>query len=204
MGSISGSYLLWENGKKIAGGNAAAAAEGSPSLYLQARLGSKPATIRFVLTATRTGGLYRLSTVSRTVWTWHTARRPGARLPAGWICVDGSQRCAVQPMMTLLYNVRGMADDGVAPPGPQQIQLTVGRLQLAPVSRITGATVSVSVNGGTTWRPATVTPAGEAGGEFDVTFIAPPGAFVSLRVHAADAAGGHITETITRGYKTAA
>ena len=163
VGSISGSYLLWENGKKIAGGNAAAAAEGSPSLYLQARLGSKPATIRFVLTATRTGGLYRLSTASRTVWTWHTARRPGARLPAGWICVDGSQRCAVQPMMTLLYDVRGMADDGVAPPGPQQIQLTVGRLQLAPVSRITGATVSVSVNGGTTWRPATVTPAGRGG-----------------------------------------
>jgi hypothetical protein len=62
--------------------------------------------------------------------------------------------------------------------------------------------VAVSVNGGTTWQPATVTPAG--GGLFTVTFTAPPGAFVSLRVHAADAAGDQITETITRGYKTAA
>jgi hypothetical protein len=62
--------------------------------------------------------------------------------------------------------------------------------------------VAVSVNGGTTWQPATVTAAG--GGLFNVTFTAPPGAFVSLRVNAADAAGDQINETITRGYKTAA
>jgi hypothetical protein len=53
-------------------------------------------------------------------------------------------------MMTLLYGVSGMAVDGVAPPGQQQLQLTVGHLQRAPASRITGATVAVSVNGGTT------------------------------------------------------
>lgn len=207
VGSFSGSYLLRENGKKIAGGNAAALAEGSPSLFLQANLGSKPGVIRFVLTATRTGRLYHLSTTSRTVWTWHTARRPGASLPAGWICINGTQRCAVQPMMTLLYDVSGMAVDGVAPPGQQQLQLTVGRLQRAPASRITRATVAVSVNGGTTWQPATVTAVkgdGEVGGGlFNVTFTAPPGAFVSLRVNATDAAGDQINETITRGYKTA-
>jgi hypothetical protein len=202
VGSFSGSYLLRENGKKIAGGNAAALADGSPSLFLQANLGSKPGVIRFVLTATRTGRLYHLSTTSRTVWTWHTARKPGASLPAGWICINGTQRCAVQPMMTLLYDVSGMAVDGVAPPGQQQLQLTVGRLQHAPASRITGATVAMSVNGGTTWQPATVTAAG--GGLFNVTFTAPPGAFVSLRVNATDAAGDQINETITRGYKTAA
>jgi hypothetical protein len=105
-------------------------------------------------------------------------------------------------MMTLLYDVSGMAVDGVAPPGQQQVQLTVGRLQHAPASRITGATVAVSVNGGTTWQHATVTAAG--GGLFNVTFTAPPGAFVSLRVNATDAAGDQINETITRGYKTAA
>ena len=202
VGSLRGSYVLRENGKKIAAGNAAALAEGGSSLFLQATLGSKPGVVRFVLTASRTGRIYHLSTASQTVWTWHTARRPGATVPAGWICVDGSRGCAVQRMMTLLYDVSGMAADGVAPPGPQQIQLTVGRLQGAPVSRVTGATVAVSVNGGTTWQPATVTPAG--GGLFTVTFTAPPGAVVSLRVHAADAAGDQITETITRGYKTAA
>jgi hypothetical protein len=202
LGSFGGRYLLQENGKKLAAGNAVAMAEGGSSLFLQATLGSKPGVVRFVLTASRTGRIYHLSTASQTVWTWHTARRPRATVPAGWICVDGTQGCAVQRMMTLLYDVSGMAVDGVAPPGPQQIQLTVGRLQGAPVSRVTGATVAVSVNGGTTWQPATVTPAG--GGVFNVTFTAPPGAFVSLRVHAADAAGDQITETITRGYKTAA
>jgi hypothetical protein len=202
VGSISGSYLLRENGKKIAGGNAAALADGAPSLYLQAKLGSAPGVIRFVLNATRTGRLYHLSTQSHTIWTWHTGRRPRATLPAGWICVNGTQRCAVQPMMTLLYDVSGMAVDGVAPPGQQRLQLTVGRLQHAPASRITGATVAVSVNGGTTWQPATVTSAG--GGVFNVTFTAPARSFVNLRVHATDAAGDQITETITRGYKTAA
>jgi len=202
VGSLRGSYVLQENGKKIAAGNAAALAEGGSSLFLQAPLASKPGVVRFTLSATRTGRIYHLSTASQTVWTWHTARRPGATVPAGWICANGSQRCAVQRMMTLLYDVSGMAVDGVAPAGPQQVQLTVGRLQDAPVSRVTGATVAVSVNGGATWQPATVTPAG--GGLFNVTFTAPPGAFVSLRVHAADAAGDQITETITRGYKTAA
>jgi hypothetical protein len=202
LGTVTGRYQLDQNGKQIAAGNAAAAAQGGPYLFLQARLSGRPATIRFTLTAARTGRLYRLSTASQTVWTWRSARRPGARLPAGWICADLTQSCSVQPMLTLSYRVRGLAVDGSAPPGRQLIQVTVGHLQLARAARITGVTAAASADGGRTWRPARVRPAG--GGRFRVMFPAPPGVRVSLRVHAADAAGGQVTETITDGYRTKA
>jgi hypothetical protein len=199
-GTFTGSYELDQNGKPIASGNAVQAAGGLADLLLHARLSRAPATIRFVLSATRTGSIYRLSTASRTVWTWRSARHPGVTVPAGWICPDGTFSCSVEPMMTLLYQVRGLAVNGSAPAGRQLIQVSAGHLQLARAARVTGATAQVSVDDGRTWRPATVTPAG--GGRFHVAFTAPPGAFVTLRVHAADAAGGQITETITRGYRT--
>jgi hypothetical protein len=60
------------------------------------------------------------------------------------------------------------------------------------------AIAKVSVNGGHTWRPATVTAQG--GGRFRIAFLAPAGSFVTLRVHATDAAGGSVTETIQRAY----
>jgi hypothetical protein len=202
LGTITGRYRLDQDGKQIAAGNAAAAAQGGPYLFLQARLSGRPATIRFALTATRTGGVYRLSTASRTVWTWRSARRPGARLPAGWICANLTQSCSVQPMLTLLYRVRGLAVDGSARPGRQLVQVTVGHLQLARAARITGVTAAASADGGRTWQPATVRSAG--GGVFWVMFTAPPDARVSLRVHAADAAGSQITETTTDGYRTTA
>lgn len=199
-GTFAGSYELDQNGKPIASGNAVQAAGGQPDLLLHARLSRAPATIRFVLSATRTGSIYRLSTASQTVWTWRSARHAGARVPRGWICANMTFSCSVEPMMTLLYQVRGLAVDGSAPAGHQLIQVSVGHLQLAKAARVTGATAQVSADDGRTWRPATVTPAGV--GRFDVSFTTPPGAFVTLRVHAADAAGGQITETITRGYRT--
>ncbi len=41
-GKVTGSYEIDQNGKKIAGGNAVKAAQGSPDLYAQARLSAKP------------------------------------------------------------------------------------------------------------------------------------------------------------------
>jgi hypothetical protein len=202
-GMLSGHYELDQNGTTIASGNALDGQHvGFGSLLVQAKLSSKPARIRFALSAARTGPGFRLSTASQTVWTWRSAAHPGARLPAGWICLNETRSCAVEPMMTLFYNVRGLAVDGSAPAGPQQVQVTAGHLQLASAARITGATAQVSVDDGKTWKPASVTPAG--GGRFNVTFTAPPGAYLSLRVQASDAAGGQITETITRAYQAMA
>ena len=199
--TLTGHYELDQNGITIASGNALQGqSTGFGSLLVQAGLSAKPARIRFVLTAARTGPAYPLSGASQTVWTWRSAPHPGARLPKGWICPDATQSCSVEPMMTLLYNVAGLAVDGSAPAGPQQVQVTAGHLQLARAVTVTGATAQVSFDDGKTWRPASVTPTG--GGRFNVTFTAPPSAYISLRVQASDAAGGQITETITRAYQT--
>ena len=77
--------------------------------------------------------------------------------------------------------------------------MTAGHLQLVKSITVTLASVSVSFDGGKSWHPAHV--AGR-GGRYTATFTAPPGATVSLRTSAADAAGGSITETIANAYQT--
>jgi hypothetical protein len=94
-----------------------------------------------------------------------------------------------------------MALDGSVPPGRQVLTVTAGHLQLVRGARVTGATVGVSFDDGKTWHPAPVTAAGH--GSFHAVFTAPAGAYVTLRTTARDAAGGSVTETITRAYKTA-
>jgi hypothetical protein len=193
-GNVSGSYELDQNGTQIASG---AATPGLLGLSLQTDLSSQPATDRFVLNATRTD---ELSASSQTIWTWRSAPEPGATLPAGWTCPAGNQACAVEPMMTLLYQVTGMGLDGSAPAGQQRIVITAGHLQLAPAAPVTALTVAASVNGGQTWQPAAVTRLG--GGRFAAAFTAPPGASVSLRTQATDNAGDSIAETVTSAYQT--
>jgi hypothetical protein len=104
-------------------------------------------------------------------------------------------------MITLRYEVAGLRLDGATAPGKQVIRLSVGHLQLASDPAITGATLRVSFNGGRTWQAAKVTRTGK-GGQFTAAFTAPAKAFVTLRVTAADQAGGSIFETITSAYKT--
>jgi hypothetical protein len=205
--TIAGSYQVDQDGKKIAGGNAVSLASDGP-FFAQLKLSTKPSVITFKLDASRTGKAFRLSTASRTVWTWRSAHVPaGARLPPGWACsIDQATgtptfHCAVQPMMTLRYSVAGLALDGSAPPGRQVLDVSVGHLQLAKAIRIAGARVRVSFNDGKSWRDASVTRRGA--GTFRAEFTAPAGAYVTLRTSARDAAGGSITETIRHGYQIA-
>src|SRR5215467_11049892 len=95
----------------------------------------------------------------------------------------------------------GLALNGTTAAGPQTVSLSVGHIQPAGATRITGASAKVSVNDGHTFRAARVTSQG--GGRFLVRFTAPAGAAVTLRVSATDAAGGSISETILRGYGVA-
>ena len=149
---------------------------------------------------------FPLSTAATTTWTWRSAPQAGAAVPQNWVCGYTrlgvpQRRCAVQPLMTLGYHVRGLPLDGRAPAGAQQIELDAGHVQLARPVRITGATAQVSYNDGQTFRPAAVTTSGS--GRFLVRFTAPAGVDVTLRVSATDAAGGSITETIVRAYGVA-
>lgn len=206
-GSVTGtkvteSYQIDQNGARIASGNAY---DGVPPVTVSA----KPSLIRFTLNAARSGPAYVLSPRTQTVWTWWSRPQPTATVPQAWYCsyvlVNGQyqarRRCAVQPMMTLTYQVRGLALDGTAPAGPQLIELTVGHLQLARAARVTGAAAQVSCDNGQRWQRATVTASGS--GLFRIGFRAPGGCGVTLRVSATDAAGGSVTETITRAYAVA-
>jgi hypothetical protein len=200
-GKGSGSYELDQNGKLLVSGKVP---PGSSYLGLQASLSSQPATDRLVLNATRTGSLFQLSTQTQTIWTWRSAPEPGVTLPAGWICPAGNQACAVQPMMTLLYQVAGLGLDGTAPAGNQLVVIKAGHLQLAPAAPVTAMTVSVSFNGGKTWQPAAVSSLGDR--SFAAAFAGPSSPvapYVSLRVQASDGAGNSITETVIRAYQAA-
>jgi hypothetical protein len=197
-GKLSGRYRIDDNGKTIASGNAA---HGEASFFAQVNLPAKPSTVTLRLDASRTGRLYPLSTATSTTWTWRSANRAGAGLPPGWSCADGSEPpCAVEPLLTLGYSVAGIAVDGTAPAGPQVVRLTIGHQQFAAASAITAASASVSFDDGATWQPASVTG---SGGTRYAVFDAPAGSYVSLKVTAADAAGGAIAETLIRAYATA-
>jgi hypothetical protein len=199
----SGHYQIDENGKQIAAGNPQTQRGFDGEFDTKVTLSPDPGTVRFTLSVARsTSGFTELSPASQTVWTWRSARAPGATLPPGWKCkptfLSTERSCAAQPMMTLEYQVAGLGLDGSAPPGRQVLRLTAGHLQLAKAAAVTTASVSVSFDGGKTWRPARVS--GHAG-HYTAVFTAPAGAVVTLRSHAADAAGGSITETITGAYQ---
>ena len=197
-GTVTGTYEIDQNGKKIAGGNAVKAAQGGTALFTQVKLRARPSLIKFTVGASRTGRVYGMSTSSRTVWTWRSAQQAGAVLPAGWIC-PASQACAVQPMMTLRYAVPGLGLNESAAPGQQVLVFTAGHLQLAAAAAIKDASLQVSLNGGKTWRPVALTGCGP--GAFRASFSDHQAGPVSLRVTASDAAGGTIRETILSAYK---
>jgi hypothetical protein len=198
---VTGRYAIYQNGKLLAHGKPIDNTGGLRVVPV-VTLSGHPSVIRYALSAGRSGPHFRLSTASRTVWTWRSAPHPTATVPHGWFCPNKqgatAPHCAAQPMMTLGYHVHGLALDGRAPDGQQVIGLDVGHIQPGPQPRVTRASAKVSVNGGHTWRPATVTAQG--GGRFRIAFLAAAGSFVTLRVHATDAAGGSVTETIQRAY----
>ena len=204
---VTGSYEIDQDGKKIASGNAVGTGVTFGDFHTTAVLGLQPSTIRFTLDAAITGANYPLSSATRTVWTWRSAHEAGATVPRGWACRWVStaphlrgRDCAAEPMMTLNYQVAGLGLDGSVAAGRQSVGVTVGHLRLAAAARITAAAVQVSFDGGKTWRAATVTG---SGGAYRAAFTAAAGHYVTLRVTAADAAGGRISETITRAYKIA-
>jgi hypothetical protein len=197
--AMADSYAVYQNGKKIAHGNPAAG-------IAPIEVSAKPATIRFELNAATWGAQYPLSPASSTIWTWKTRAEPHATVPAGWDCgykvghgnLVPIRRCAIQPLLTLNYQVHGMSLTGHTAPGPQTIDVSAGHLQQSAASKITGLTAAYSLNDGQSFQPATVTATST--GSFRIGFSAPAGTDVTLRVSATDAAGGSITETIVRGY----
>jgi hypothetical protein len=201
--TVSGRFRIEQNGKTLASGNAV---NGVP----QVKLSNRPSVVRFTLTARRTDPRYDLSTASDTTWTWRSRPAPAATVSAPWECLPKganafngpfTRHCAVQPMLTLGYQIAGLHLNGTAAPGRQVIRLSAGHLQQAGNPAVTRTAMRVSFNGGKTWRAARITPAGKPG-QFTAEFTAPAKALVTLRVTSADKAGGSVEETITSAYKT--
>lgn len=199
----SGDYQIAQNGKIVASGKIASGPSGTGAFTTQATLAPAPSTVSFKLDASRIGPTFPLSTATSTVWTWRSSHESGDTLPQGWYCDDAtmSSHCRVEPMMTLWYHVQRMALNGSTPAGQQVIDITAGHIQSAASPAITGMKVQVSLDGGAHWRTAAVTSRGD--GNYHVQFSATAGAYVMLRTMATDAAGGSITESIVRAYRTA-
>jgi len=199
IGTIDGSYKITDNGATLQSGPIQAT-ELFGSFDDLVNLPAAASTVSFTLHAQRTGALFPLSSAITDTWTWSSTSEPAITVPAGWYCADGSTTCAVQPLLTLGYQVAGIGLDGTTAPGAQTVALTVGHqaLTLDP-SAVASVSAEYSLNNGTTWLPATVTG---AGGSWSLAFDAPAGSYVSLRVSAADAAGGTLTETILRAFAT--
>jgi hypothetical protein len=195
----SASFSVDQNGRQIAHGSAV---NGIPAI----KLSPDAATIRLTLSAARSGPGIRLSPSSQTTWTWRSARDTAARVRAPWFCgvvrrhgqFVLNRRCTAQPVLTLDYGVHGMSLRGLTRPGSQFITVTAGHVEPAAATPVTGVAAKFSVDDGGTWTPAKVAPAGH--GHFRVSFTAPAGVDVSLRISATDAAGGTIEETIPRAY----
>jgi hypothetical protein len=195
--ALTGSYALYQNGKEIAHGNPA---NPDSDFLPPIQLSPRPAALRFEYSAGRWGKVYPHSPASQTTWTWRSVAQPHAQVPATWSCAFASsgRRCAAQPLMTLTYQVHGMALDGQTAPGRQVIGLRVGYFQPATGVPATSAGAWVSWDEGQLWRRAAVTAAGA--GRFRISFRAPAGVDVTLRVSADGAAGNSITETVLRAY----
>jgi hypothetical protein len=190
-------YQIEQNGTVISHGSAN---DGIPSVTLSA----KPSVVGVTFGLNRTGPSFRLSTSTQTTWTWKSAPDPSATVPPSWGCTitlfsQPSRQCAVQPMMTLDYHIRGLGLNGAAPAGAQQITLNAGHIQLATATKITAATAQVSCNAGKTWAKATVKSAGS--GNFTITYSEKSGCLVTTKVTATDSNGGSVSETIDNAYQ---
>jgi len=194
--TTSGTYQIQQDGTTISSGQT-----GVGLFSQQVTLSPKPSTVKLTLNAEQSGGPFTESTADSATWTFPSSYAADHVIPPGFACGNGSQDCVSQPMLTLNYGVAGEALNGTTEPGPQQVTINAGHLQLAATSKITHVTAQVSVNDGTTWTAAAITG---SGGTYIARFTAPASSYVTLRVQAADAAGGTMAETITRAYATAA
>lgn len=194
--TTGGTYQIQQHGKTISAGQT-----GVGLFYQQVTLSPKPSVIKLTLNTAQSGGPFTESTADSTTWTWQSAYAPKHLLPPGFTCGNGYRDCVSQPMLTLNYGVAGEAPNGTTQPGPQQVTVNAGHLQLAANPKITRVAAQVSFNDGKTWTAAQVTG---TGGTYTADFAAPASSYITLRVQAADAAGGTMQETITRAYATAA
>lgn len=171
-------------------------------------IGSGPATVRAVLDASRPAGVTQSTKTHTDVTFQYTGKTDAwSTLPDGNYCPAAraanqpSAPCQIMPILTIGYRYGGLSQTNVSTGPNQVLVLDIGHHSfgghgsLAPV---VSAQVSVSFDGGTSWRDV---PTAGAVGHYVAQWCNPaPGTSVTVRVTATDAIGGSITQTVTNPY----
>ncbi|MFJ6199194.1 hypothetical protein [Micromonospora sp. NPDC092111] len=126
--------------------------------------------------ATRKVSWSTLSTQTATNWTFRSATTPSTQ---------------ALPLISAKYDMR--LDDYNNAPANQPYSFAV-----VTGTRMTTATLDVSIDGGVTWRPV---PLDRTHNGWQATLVNPASGGVSLRFAATDAAGNHVRQTITNAYQ---
>ena len=140
------------------------------------------------------------ATKTSSVYTVRSSSTSGALVPAGWQCLAaGTGACTVLPLLSANVPLP-TTPAGTLPVGRSSFVVRIGHVAAAARSAISTLTFATSLDG-TTFSPATVTVLGN--GRYRVSLTNPAGAGghpVSIRLHAEDAAGATLTQTVANAY----
>lgn len=140
-----------------------------------------------------------------TDWTFHSSSTDApAKLPSTAQCApDPTRACSFLPLLFINYDLALNFSNQATAGTSEAINFTVGGQQTAPAPAGVTATVSASFDDGKTWT-SPVRAASLGHDEFTARIkqpaLANTSGFVSLRVHAKDAAGSAVDQTIIRAY----
>ncbi|GIE95321.1 hypothetical protein [Paractinoplanes rishiriensis] len=135
-----------------------------------------------------------------TAWTWRTATPTAPLPPGGRTCLEADAPCSYLPLLFAAYDL-GVDTTNAVPAGVAvPLTVTVRPQEFAPAPAADKITLEVSGDDGATWSPVTTTAAG--GGKFTGSVTPAAGSeFLSFRLHASEATGGTLDQTVTRALR---
>lgn len=154
------------------------------------------------------GQPYDTKATTDTVWTFRSGPSGGQRVPSSLECgPDPDRTCSYLPLLFLTYHLSLNGHSQAKAGTPMAVNFTASHQQGEATPSGVSATVSASFDGGKTWSAAV--PASTLGGNRFTTTIQQPAlsatdGYVALRIHAVDAAGNAVTQTLIRAYQLTA
>jgi len=164
-------------------------------------VGSQKGPFRAVFDVDRRMQDPRLSTRTRTVLTFASAKDKGPRPPLDWACPASSFNCRVLPVLTARVNL-ATGTDGSIPVGRSTVTVTAGRVQHADPSALKSVQLQVRYPG-RDWTTVklTATATGRYTGTLNSTAFA--GRTADLLLKATDKGGSSFEQTVLRAYAVA-